>query len=446
MNLIPSVAPVLAAHAANSVLLGLAISALAWLALNTMARHNSAARFAVLYSALLTIVALLFFSQLPHTPILESSYSLGFTVPATWAVYLLYLWGIAAFAGMIRIASGLWRLRRLRRSFIPLDLPVLYPVLEQRRLLSKRKVELFHSSEIRVPAAIGFFRPSVVLPSWSLEELSPEELNAAVFHEFAHVDRWDDWTNLAQKLIRALLFFHPAVWWLDSHLAIEREMSCDDAVVAQTGGPERYAQCLVSLAEKSFLKRPMSLVQAAVGRMKQTALRIGRILNGKQRNATSAWKPAFAAMATFSAVGLVAVGHLPQLISFQAPAQSESVAIQNNHLASAVIPAAMHMQSADSHIAVGTAVSTPARVRPIRKHPAASNRSEELLARDVARRASVVNASAKYPTADQFMYVVMETRDYDDSGIVRVTTSVWRLRLAVPAPMRAESATPPHST
>ena len=40
------------------------------------------------------------------------------------------------------------------------------------------------------------------------------ELNTILLHELAHLGRWDDWTNLAQKVLGALLFFHPAVWWI----------------------------------------------------------------------------------------------------------------------------------------------------------------------------------------------------------------------------------------
>jgi len=99
--------------------------------------------------------------------------------------------------------------------------------------------------------ATGFFRPMIVIPAWALGELSTEELKVVLLHEAAHLERWDDWTNLTQKVLRALFFFHPVVWWLESKLALEREMACDDLVVAATSSPRAYAECLVSLAEKS---------------------------------------------------------------------------------------------------------------------------------------------------------------------------------------------------
>jgi len=62
------------------------------------------------------------------------------------------------------------------------------------------------SADTRVPTAIGFFKPIVVIPEWALQELPAEELKIILLHEFAHLGRWDDWTNLAQKLVRTIFF------------------------------------------------------------------------------------------------------------------------------------------------------------------------------------------------------------------------------------------------
>src|SRR5262249_11095481 len=182
------------------------------------------------------------------------------------------------------------------------------------------------SDHVRVPTAIGFFRPAVLLPKWALEELSPKELGAVLLHELAHLRRWDDWTNLAQKVIRALLFFHPAVWWLDGRLSIEREMSCDDLVLTESKNPRGYAECLVTVAERCYLRRPVALAQAAVARMKHTAQRISKILDGRERHATPVWKPAVGALTFFMVVGATAVEHTPQLVGFENSGPSTQLA------------------------------------------------------------------------------------------------------------------------
>ena len=118
------------------------------------------------------------------------------------------------------------------------------------------------SESLRVPTAIGFIKPLVVIPAWAMRELSAVELNAILLHELAHLRRWDDWTNLIQKIVGALLFFHPAVWWIEKKLSLEREMACDDLVLVKAGQrPKVYAECLVSLAEKSLLRKGSGIGQ-----------------------------------------------------------------------------------------------------------------------------------------------------------------------------------------
>jgi len=191
---------------------------------------------------------------------------------------------------------------------------------------------------------VGFFQPAVILPVWSLEELSSAELDAVVLHELAHLRRWDDWTNLAQKLLRALFFFHPAVWFVENRLSLEREMACDDMVLAQTSDPRAYAECLVSLAEKNFLQRGLALAQAAVGRMRQTSLRVLQILDVRRPKSVGVWKPAPWVVAGFSVACLVGAEHAPRLVAFGDRAQGLNVAtsypVDSVSYAPAVVPAA----------------------------------------------------------------------------------------------------------
>ena len=53
----------------------------------------------------------------------------------------------------------------------------------------------------------------MLLPAAWVLEMTPESLEAVIAHELAHLRRWDQWTNLLQRLVETL-FYHPAVWWL----------------------------------------------------------------------------------------------------------------------------------------------------------------------------------------------------------------------------------------
>jgi hypothetical protein len=243
-------------------------------------------------------------------------------MPRAWSLYLFGAWGMIAAFGLVRVAVGLWHLRSIRKKCAPVDLASLDPAVAQTlcEFRAVRPVELCSSDDLRVPTAIGFFKPAVVLPKWALTELSPAELHAVLLHELAHLHRWDDWTNLAQKFLRAVFFFHPAVWFVESRLSLEREMACDDLVLSHTANPREYAECLVSLAEKNFLQRGIALAQAAVGRMRQTSLRVLQILDARRSKTVSIWKPAPWVVAGFSIACLAGAEHAPRLVAFSDPA------------------------------------------------------------------------------------------------------------------------------
>jgi Zn-dependent protease with chaperone function len=312
-----SLAQLSAERILNSMVEGIGIAMLAWILLRALGRQNSGTRFAVWFAALLGIATL---------PLLRgwNASGAGLTkpseimIPSSWALYIFAGWLLIASVGLIRVGIGFWRLRWLRKSSTPIDLaaldPLLWKTLEE--IDSPRAVTVCVSDQLRVPTAIGFVRPLVVIPPWAMRDLSVAELNAILLHELAHLRRWDDWTNFVQKILAAVFFFHPAVWWIEKKLALEREMACDDLVLAKTASPRAYAECLVSLAEKSLLRRGLSLAQAAVDRMRHISLRVSQILDVSRPNAIRVWKPAPVLLAGASVVCLMALSHTPKLVSF----------------------------------------------------------------------------------------------------------------------------------
>jgi hypothetical protein len=132
-------------------------------------------------------------------------------------------------------------------------------------------------------------------------------------------------------------------------------MACDDFVLASNSNPRAYAQCLVSVAEKSFLRRGLALAQAVAGRMQQTTQRVMRILDSERPPATKVYKPALGLVAVFSAVCLIALPHAPRLVAFDGNGAgfSESTfrgvgtpALDSAGVGAKMIPAAFHSQAA----------------------------------------------------------------------------------------------------
>ena len=313
---------------------GVGIALLAWILLRALGRQNSGTRFAVWFAALIGIAALPLFGHMGSSAS-EIAGRSEIMIPASWALYIFAAWFLIASAGLIRIGVGFWRLRQLRKSCVRIDDVALDPLLRKtlEEFDSPRSVAVCVSDGLRVPTAIGFIKPLVVIPSWAMQELSATELNAILLHELAHLRRWDDWTNLVQKVLGALLFFHPAVWWIEKKLALEREMACDDLVLAKTESPRVYAECLVALAEKSLVRKGMALAQAAVGRMRHMSLRVAQILDEKRPGATRVWRPAPILVGGLSVACLMVFSDGPRLVSFE-PSSAGSPA------AASAVPAA----------------------------------------------------------------------------------------------------------
>ena len=314
-----SLAQLSAERLLNCAAEGMVIALLAWLLLRAVGPQNSGTRFAVWFAALLGIASL---PLLGHGSASATGFTARseFTMPASWALYIFAAWLLIAAAGLFRVGLGFWQLRQLRKSCVPVDRATLDPILlgTLQEFGSPRPIDLCVSDQLRVPTAIGFTKPMVAIPSWTMRELSTAELNAVLQHELAHLRRRDDWTNLVQKILGAVLFFHPAVWWIEKKLALEREMACDDMVLARATSPRAYAECLVALAEKSFLRRGFALAQAAVDRVRQVSLRVAQILDVNRPQATRVWRPAPVLVAGMSLICLVALSDVPtRLVSFE---------------------------------------------------------------------------------------------------------------------------------
>ncbi len=314
--LLNPVAQVSAERLLDALVIGLFLAAFAAVLLRVFPQQSSSTRFAVWFAALLgtALVPLtgLVWKAAAHVSVPHALID----VPASWALYVFAAWILAASMALLRVMSGLFELRRLRRRCKPVADAAWQQTIA--RICPARRIEIFSSDRVNVPAAVGFFRPAIIIPARFLQELSATELNQVLLHEVAHLRRWDDWTNVVQKFVSALLFFHPGVWWMERRISLEREMACDEAVIAETASPRAYAECLAMLAEKSVLSRSAALAQAAVHHIRQTTLRVARILASDRAPASPVGRSVvpLAGGVAFAAILLVWQA-TPQLIAFQ---------------------------------------------------------------------------------------------------------------------------------
>jgi hypothetical protein len=119
------------------------------------------------------------------------------------------------------------------------------------------------------------------------------------------------------------------VWWIERKLALDREMACDDAVLAHSGTPHGYAECLARVAERSFLRRQLALAQAAVSRLKQLTVRVAKILDPNRPQPSRMWRPAVPAVVVVAGLCVFTASQGPELIGFangSPVAQAQSMA------------------------------------------------------------------------------------------------------------------------
>ena len=154
---------------------------------------------------------------------------------------------------------------------------------------------------VQAPAVVGWLRPVVLEPVGALAGLPSEQVEALLLHELAHIRRHDYLVNLAQSAIEALLFYHPAVWWVSSQIRVERELCCDDMAVSAGGDAVVFARALAELELESA--RPSHLNAAAMAATGGSpAHRIARLLGHSRPESSGFSGPGIIAAATLLAV------------------------------------------------------------------------------------------------------------------------------------------------
>jgi len=164
---------------------------------------------------------------------------------------LVTLWLVGLLFFGFRLLGSLVYLQYLRRSQVrPL------PDHWQERLREMagrmgiaREVQWMESARVQSPMLIGWLRPLIFFPLGAVNQLDPEEVEAILAHELAHIRRHDFLINLLQSVVETLYYFNPAVWWISELIRTEREHVCDDLAVAHSRGALQYAKALLSLQQ-----------------------------------------------------------------------------------------------------------------------------------------------------------------------------------------------------
>ena len=201
-----------------------------------------------------------------------------------------------------RFLGGLFYVQKLRaEKILPAESHWHYRVKElSGKLKIQKAVALFESAKVKVPVAVGYLKPMILLPLGMLNGLPADQVEAIIIHELVHIKRYDFVLNLIQIFIETILFYHPAAWWISSIIKNERENCCDDITLNLCGGSLVYFKALFNLQQ--ICSEENSLALAAVGKRNQLFRRINRMNSNNKNTSFGAKFAVFASLLVLIAV------------------------------------------------------------------------------------------------------------------------------------------------
>ncbi|MHC4620810.1 MAG: M56 family metallopeptidase, partial [Planctomycetota bacterium] len=235
--------------------------------------------------------------------------------------YLVLGWLTGVFGLSVWHLGGWTQLQRLRRKMVkPVDASLHSKLKALAELLGIcRAVVLMESALVQVPTVVGWVKPVILLPASALTGLSPEQMEAILAHELAHIKRLDYLVNMLQTVVEILGFYHPAVWWVSHKIRVERENCCDDLAVSVSGDRVRYARALTLLEEIRGGQAALAVAASGgslLGRIRRLVAKTAREERGYN------WLPALIA------VGLILGLAIPTALALSSrmrPAEEKSI-------------------------------------------------------------------------------------------------------------------------
>ncbi|OFW16587.1 MAG: hypothetical protein A3F70_08570 [Acidobacteria bacterium RIFCSPLOWO2_12_FULL_67_14] len=330
---------------------GLAIAWITAAAVRAMPRLNAATRHAIWWLALAAVLAIPVAHGLaaiatgtPSAPDLTPLDAAGAlmlpAIPDGVVACAVVIWAMTAAVGALRVARSCRALGRLKRASSPFDRSreARLPLWVASRGGGHRAAELRTSDGMTGACALGLSRPVILVSRSVADAVNDESLDEIVMHEQAHLDRYDDWSQLLQAVVGSLAGLHPAVRFLARRMDVDREAACDDRVVSRTGATRRYASSLLAAAAASSPKAGRIASAAGVPTATTTAsalrVRVSRLLDPRRdrgarlASATSLVSVTALALAVVMSTQLAPVVMFLETAAVNAPAAAAAQAIE----------------------------------------------------------------------------------------------------------------------
>lgn len=169
-----------------------------------------------------------------------------------WAVdAVLAVYGCALLFFAARLAWGVWKTRRIAGQATAVSLEG--GLAASWTLYSKRlrgsDVRICCSRAVSGPVVVGMRRVVLLVPEGFLDSVAAEDWEAALAHEFAHIERRDFLKSVAYGALSLPVGWHPVVRLIVARIAESREVVCDEMAAEAAQGRKEYAHSLLRLAQ-----------------------------------------------------------------------------------------------------------------------------------------------------------------------------------------------------
>jgi beta-lactamase regulating signal transducer with metallopeptidase domain len=228
--------------------------------------------------------------------------SAGFSPLEDYFPLIVSVWLAGVSVLLVHSFRGWYHIRRLHKAALawaPSSWQLPANRLAQ-RLALRKAVRVVEFSTVDVPTVLGWLRPVIILPVAAVAQLPPAQVEAILAHELAHVRRHDYLVNLLQRVAEAVLFYHPAIWWMSARVREEREHCCDDLAIDICGDRDNYAIALAEL-ERQRTTAPVLGLAATDGPLLNRIRRILQV-SGPERIQAPNWTLTLALAAVFALV------------------------------------------------------------------------------------------------------------------------------------------------
>ncbi len=210
---------------------------------------------------------------------------------------IVLVWLLFFILKSLKMVSGLLYIQRIRNYKTHPVTEELKHKIEQlgSQMGIRQTVRLVQSELVKVPVAVGWLKPMILLPLGIALQLTPEQLDGILWHELAHIHRRDYLVNILQGLVETVFFFNPGLLWLSSLIRTEREACCDDMVLSRMNRKANYLEALLSFGYGEFKHAGLAM---SIGSGNQLRDRLKRMISQENKRLSVAEK-------TVLAVGLV---------------------------------------------------------------------------------------------------------------------------------------------